>query len=95
MTNCPGPTPPDPGPTRDYRFPLFERLTLDNGLSVVVAPVAKLPVVTVMAVIDAGAAADPAGQARCRPLTAHVLAEGTERSDGAGSRCASSDSAPR
>jgi zinc protease len=83
MTTAQAPRRPTPGPTRDYHFPAFERLTLDNGLSVVVAPVAKLPVVTVMAVIDAGAAADPAGQAGVAQLTAHVLAEGTERSHGA------------
>ena len=83
MTIAQAPRRPTPGPTRDYRFPAFERLTLDNGLSVVVAPVAKLPVVTVTAVIDAGAAADPAGRAGVAQLTAHVLAEGTERSHGA------------
>src|SRR5215213_607613 len=83
MTIADAPRRPTPGPTRDYRFPAFERLTLDNGLSIVVAPVAKLPVVTVMALIDAGAAADPRGQEGVAQLTAHVLAEGTERSDGA------------
>jgi len=83
MTIAQAPRRPTPGPTRDYRFPAFERLTLDNGLTVVVAPVAKLPVVTVMALVDAGAAADPRGQEGVAQLTAHVLAEGTERSDGA------------
>ena len=83
MTIMDAPRRPTPGPTRDYRFPAFERLTLDNGLSIVVAPVAKLPVVTVMALIDAGASADPRGQEGVAQLTAHVLAEGTERSDGA------------
>jgi zinc protease len=74
---------PSPGPSRAYRFPAFERLTLDNGLSVIVAPVSKLPVVTVLAVVDAGAAADPNGQEGVALLTARALAEGTERSDGA------------
>jgi predicted Zn-dependent peptidase len=83
MTIIDAPRRPTPGPTRDYRFPAFERLTLDNGLAIVVAPVAKLPVVTVMALIDAGAAADPRGQEGVAQLTAHVLAEGTERSEGA------------
>ena len=77
--------PPRPAPTapRDYRFPAFERLTLPNGLSLVVAPVPKLPVVTVLALVDAGAAMDPSGREGVAQLTARVLAEGTERSDGA------------
>ena len=73
---------PTPGPTRDYRFPAFERLTLDNGLSIVVAPVSKLPVVTILALVDAGAAADPAGNEGVALLTAQALAEGTRRRDG-------------
>lgn len=74
---------PSPGPSRAYRFPTFERLTLENGLSVIVAPVSKLPVVTVLGLVDAGAAADPKGQEGIALLTARALAEGTERSDGA------------
>ena len=74
---------PAPGPSRAYRFPSFERLTLDNGLRVVVAPVSKLPIATVVALVDAGAAADPQGQEGVALLAARALAEGTERSDGA------------
>jgi hypothetical protein len=77
---------PTPGPTRDYRFPAFERLTLTNGLTVVVAPVAKLPVVTVVALVDAGAAVDPPGAEGVAQLTAHVLAEGTEQERRCGAR---------
>ena len=73
---------PTPGPTRSYHFPPFERLTLENGLAVVVASAPKLPVVTVLALVDAGAAADPNGQEGVAQLTAQALAEGTERSDG-------------
>jgi len=82
MTAAAAPSRPTPGPTRDYRFPAFERLTLPNGLGLVVASVAKLPVVTVAALVDAGAAADPAGREGVAQLTARALAEGTERSDG-------------
>jgi len=82
MTAVAGPPRPIPGPTRDYRFPAFERLTLPNGLALVIAPVAKLPVVTVVALVDAGAAADPVGREGVAQLTARVLAEGTERSSG-------------
>jgi len=74
---------PTPGPSREYRFPAFERLTLSNGLRVVVAPVSKLPIATVIALVDAGASADPRGQEGVALLTARALAEGTQRSDGA------------
>jgi zinc protease len=74
---------PTPGPSRAYRFPGFERLTLDNGLRVIVAPVSKLPIATVVALVDAGAAPDPQGREGVALLTARALAEGTERSDGA------------
>ena len=83
MTATVAPQRPTPGPTRDYRFPAFERLTLSNGLSIVVAPVSKLPVVTVLALIDAGAGSDPSGREGVAQLTAQALAEGTERHDGA------------
>jgi zinc protease len=73
---------PTPGPTRAYRFPRFERLTFANGLSAIVAPVSKLPVVTVVALVDAGAATDPRGQEGVALLAARALAEGTEGSDG-------------
>ena len=83
MTTTIAPRRPAPGATRDYRFPAFEHLTLPNGLALVVAPVSKLPVVTVLALIDAGAATDPSGQEGVARLTAQALAEGTERRDGA------------
>ena len=82
MTAVSAPARPTPGPTRDYRFPAFERLTLPNGLTVVIAPVSKLPVVTVVALVDAGAAVDPPGREGVAQLTAQALAEGTEQSDG-------------
>src|SRR4030095_10907758 len=82
--SVPDPVPrPPPGPSRAYRFPAFERLTLENGLDLVVAPVPKLPIATVVALVDAGAAADPQGQEGVALLTARALAEGTEQSDGA------------
>ena len=83
MITVAAPPRPTPGPTRDYRFPRFERLTLENGLTLVVAPVSKLPVVTVLALVDAGAALEPSGREGVAQLTARALAEGTEQSDGA------------
>jgi zinc protease len=76
-------TRPSASPSRPYRFPEFERLTLDNGLSLVVAPSSKLPVVTVLALVDAGAAADPRNREGVALLAARALPEGTERRNGA------------
>ncbi len=75
---------PKPGPSREYHFPPFERNVLPNGLRVIVAPVRKLPIVTVLAVIDAGAVYDPAGQEGLAQLTAQSLREGTAERDGLG-----------
>jgi zinc protease len=68
---------PAPGTPREYHFPAFESVTLPNGLRVVVAPVRKLPLVTVLALVDAGAMADPVGQEGVAQLTASLLTEGT------------------
>jgi zinc protease len=74
---------PSPLSPRPYKFPRFERVTLDTGLELVVAPVHKLPLVTVVALVDAGALSDPTGREGLALITARALAEGTERSDGA------------
>ncbi|MEO6528634.1 MAG: pitrilysin family protein [Gemmatimonadaceae bacterium] len=76
---------PRPGPTapRSYSFPRFERMTLSNGMRLVVAPVAKLPLVTVSAVVDAGAAAEREGEEGVASLTAQLLLEGAAGLDGA------------
>ena len=74
---------PTPGTPRDYNFPTFESVTLPNGLRVVVAPVRKLPLVTVLALVDAGSVADPAGQEGVAQLTASLLTEGTGTLTGA------------
>jgi hypothetical protein len=82
LSNAPAAPPrPGPGAPRPYHFPPFERRTLANGLTLVVATVRRLPVVSVAAVVDAGAAADPAGQEGLAVLTARALAEGTASLD--------------
>ena len=73
---------PQPSTPRPYRFPRFERHALSNGIQVVVAPVSKLPVVTVLMVVEAGATTDPAGRDGLAQLTARLLLEGTARSAG-------------
>ncbi|HVF39229.1 MAG TPA: pitrilysin family protein [Gemmatimonadaceae bacterium] len=73
---------PAPGPSREYHFPRFERRSLENGISVVVAPVKKLPVVSVLAVINGGAVAEPRGKEGVAELTALALREGTKGKSG-------------
>ncbi|HYW31582.1 MAG TPA: hypothetical protein VE869_08755, partial [Gemmatimonas sp.] len=76
-----GGAPPRPpaGTPRPYRFPHFETRILANGLRIVVAPMTAYPVVTVLAVVEAGATRDPIdGLAQ---LTTRALAEGTRNMD--------------
>jgi zinc protease len=92
MTSAPGnntapataPAPrPSPSAPRSYHFPRFERATLPNGMRLVVAPVAKLPLVSVSAVVDAGAASEREGEEGVASLTAQLLLEGAAGLDGA------------
>jgi zinc protease len=78
----PAPPRPAPGAPRPFTFPRFERRQLTNGLRLVVAPVSKLPVVTVVAVVEAGAAEDPPGREGLAQLTARALVEGTTALEG-------------
>ena len=73
---------PKPGPPREYHFPRFEHHVLTSGLKVIVAPVGKLPVVSVGAVIDIAAVDDPSGFEGLAELTAQALREGTTTRDG-------------
>ncbi len=68
---------PNPSLPRPYHFPKFERRELENGLGLVVAPVHALPVVTVTAVVEAGAATDPSEREGVAAITARGLSEGT------------------
>jgi zinc protease len=77
------PARPAPGPPRDYRFPSFEKRPLPNGMQLLVATVAKLPLVTVTAIVDAGAVCDGDGLDGLARLVAKLLLEGTESNDGA------------
>jgi len=75
-------TRPLPGPTREYHFPRFEHRQLANGVKLIVAPVHTLPVVTVLALVDASAMADPRGKEGVAQVTARAITEGTSRYDG-------------
>jgi zinc protease len=70
-------------PPRPYHFPRFERRRLPNGIEVVVATVEKLPIVTVIALVDAGAVCDEPEREGIAQLTAALLLEGTTQRDGA------------
>jgi len=73
---------PRPGLPSPYEFPRATRVTLANSLRVIVAPIHRLPLVTVLAVVDAGACGDPEGREGLAMLTAAALAEGTVDRDG-------------
>jgi predicted Zn-dependent peptidase len=74
---------PVPLPPRPYHFPRFTRERLANGVQVVAAPVRKLPIASVIVMIDACAVCDPAGREGAAQLTAELLLEGTTTRDGA------------
>lgn len=76
------PARPTPGIVRPYHFPTVERGRLSNGVRLVVAPMHRLPIVTVLALVDAGGASDPSGREGLAVLTAQSLAEGTGALDG-------------
>ena len=67
---------PAPGPARPYRFPEVERITLDNGLRVLIARTTNAPLVTVRAAIRSGAAHDPMNKPGLATLTADLAEEG-------------------
>ena len=74
---------PKSGPTRRYHFPEFHDETLPSGIRLVTAPVKKLPLATVLVIIDAGSVNEPRGKEGIAALTAAGLLEGTSRLDGA------------
>lgn len=84
MTAAASPRPPRPvpGPARSYHFPHVEKAELPNGLRIIVAPIPRLPIATVLAVVDAGALWDPKGREGAAPLTAKLLVEGAGKLEG-------------
>lgn len=75
-------TPPPVAPIRTFRFPQVERRALGNGITLYSADCGDLPLVTVRAVIDAGAGAEGAGEEGLARLTANALAGGTAHQTG-------------
>ncbi len=68
--------PPKPGPARPLTLPALERLSLSNGVPVVLVGMHEVPVVEVVLVVRAGATSDPAGREGLALMTAEMLDEG-------------------
>jgi zinc protease len=71
-----------PGVPGPYEFPQATRFALSSGLRVIVAPMHRLPLVSIVAIVDAGATGDAVGQEGRAMLTGAALAEGTVDRDG-------------
>jgi zinc protease len=69
--------PPPPREIHPFRFPHFLRTRLPNGLKVVAARLAGLPLVSMELIAPAGAQYESAGSAGTATLTAGLLDEGT------------------
>jgi zinc protease len=74
---------PVAGPPRRYHFPKFHQEVLPSGIRLVTAPVTKLPIATVLVIVDAGSVNDPPGKEGVAALTAGTLLEGGAEMDGA------------
>lgn len=75
---------PSAAMVRPYQFPAVHRMLLANGIRLIVAPMTRLPIITALALVHTGAAADPAGAEGLAALMARTLDEGTGTLDGAG-----------
>ncbi|MBL0938840.1 MAG: insulinase family protein [Gemmatimonadaceae bacterium] len=75
------PSRPGAGTPRPYRFPVFETRILPNGLRLTVANVPAYPVVTTLAVIEAGATRDPRDCEGLAQFVTRALTEGTRDMD--------------
>ncbi len=75
------PARPGAGTPRPYRFPAFQTRILANGLRLIVANVPAYPVVTMLAVVEAGATRDPRDVEGLAQFTTRALAEGTRDMD--------------
>jgi predicted Zn-dependent peptidase len=74
---------PKPGAARRYRFPQFHDEVLPSGIRLLTAPVNKLPIATILVIVDAGSVNELRGKEGIAALTAAGLLEGTNQFDGA------------
>jgi zinc protease len=70
---------PDVGPTPDLKLPAFRRMTLSNGLKVVLAERHELPLVNFSMLVDAGTAADSFATPGTASMTSSLLTSGTDK----------------
>jgi len=59
-----------------FQLPPVTRVTLDNGLTVIVMPTRRLPLVDLRMVVRAGSVDDPAGKEGLASLTADLMTQG-------------------
>lgn len=69
---------PGPGRSSDFRPPVIERATLENGMKIWLVEKHDLPLVQVNLVLKSGWAADPPDRPGTAALTADLLDEGTK-----------------
>lgn len=67
---------PAPAAARPYRFPDVTRITLDNGMRVLVAENHNAPLVSIRVLVRSGADHDPADHSGLAAMTADLLDEG-------------------
>ncbi len=67
---------PTAGPERPFTFPEIRRTTLGNGLRVWTVEHRQVPLVAVLALVPAGASADPADRPGLAAITGDMLDEG-------------------
>ncbi|HEY7055728.1 MAG TPA: pitrilysin family protein [Vicinamibacterales bacterium] len=67
---------PVPGPDRPFRFPKIVRRTFENGLRLLTVEHHRVPLVSVLLLVPAGASADPADRPGLAAITADMLDEG-------------------
>ncbi|MGA7617576.1 MAG: pitrilysin family protein [Thermoanaerobaculia bacterium] len=67
---------PQPAPPRPYHFPKIRRVTLENGLRVLIAQSASAPLVAARMVVHSGGDRDPAARFGLAALAGGLLDEG-------------------
>jgi zinc protease len=69
---------PEPGSAPSFKMPPFQRMTMSNGLKVVIAERHEVPLVNVRLMFDAGYASDQLSAAGTAKLAMTMLQEGTK-----------------
>src|SRR6267142_628925 len=70
---------PEVGATPNVKLPAFERMTLSNGLKVVLAERHELPLVNFTMLVDAGTSADSPAAPGTASMTSSLLTSGTDK----------------